>query len=152
MESYITIGIKGTDEAAVKTQLESYFSSRSQTTEFHIFPKLTMNPGWIAVICGLEELDQALLEHLSKTLNTSVIGHQAVDIINLIHIATYVSGRAMDEFSIADFVVDTNLGFFDNISVEFEDMEAVSEVCNSYFSKIGFDPETKEIFDAVNAL
>jgi hypothetical protein len=84
---------------------------------------------------------------LSKRLNTIVLEYYKYDVPNMIYIRTHVNGELVDVFNTADLYVSRGEGFFKRFEgKEFESMDEVGKIEDSYLKEIGFNPDAEELY------
>lgn len=89
------------------------------------------------------DLEEELIEFLSKELSLEVFGYEYQDTVTAYLIYLYKCGECMDEFTYIDYEIISTYGFFaylddlpDNEKVDLE----TNEVLKAYYDQLGFDP------------
>lgn len=135
---------KHTDE-----QLAKFHPAYS--TNFDFYENLQENPGWKVFLYNPRLADHTLninrnlASPLSKNLNSIVIEYLRYDVPCYVSIRTWINGELTDEFMTSDFQIENVYGYFKQFeNKQFESYDEVFNLLQPYFSKIGFNPESKD--------
>ncbi len=146
----ITIGLNVNDNVDIDSAMNSYFSSGTARFQYKILKGLTFNKGWQAIIVLDDDiyLEAKLIEHLSQSLSTKVLGFEEIDTVTAYKVFLYEKGVLQDELDTVDFELYEAGGYFSDLGGSSEGFKPT--VLDKYFKEVGFEPGATEILSNID--
>ena len=142
----ILIALKNIDDTSkIKQTLNEYFDGKV-IPSYKFISKFEKFNSWIPLLIDPQEydLEEDLIEYLSKELNAIVFGYEYQDTVTAYILYLYNSGECVDEFTTLDFDISHTYGHFaylDDLPEEEKADLETHEVLSTYYNEIGFDPD-----------
>lgn len=141
----ILIALNGNiDKDQIYTLFDRYFEGKNKPPYKFInrFAKFEL---WTPLLIDPQQynLEEDLVEFLSKELEISVFGYEYQDTVTAYILYLYSSGECVDEFTTVDYEILNTYGYFaylDDLSDEEKTNIDINEVLTDYYTQLGFDP------------
>lgn len=141
----ILVAIKDSNNKdQVDNLLNKYFKEKIKPP-YKFIDKFEGFSAWAPLLIDPQEydLEEELVEFLSKDLNLTVFGYEHQDTANYYTVYLYSSGECIDEFRMLDDEILATLGYFmyiDDLSEEEKSDTNAYDILEPYYKKLGFDP------------